>query len=152
MSPRRFPDWVEQFCAFRWPQGSRKVRNSLPVEDAAQILETDTFRACLRPLAGVHQVRLPVCREWVTKDERQVPGKVEFLADGYDSESQIFTTDLLPYPMDWTIEQARDFFLDVYGEMPWVRKEGIADEESLAQNRSWAVQVMAVLSVQSCQR
>lgn len=145
MTPRRFPDWAEQFCAFQAPGGSRRSRNSLPVEDAAQILETDTFRNCLRPLAGVHQVRLPVCREWLSKEERQMPGKVEFLEDGYDAASQIFTTDLLPYPMDWTIEQAREFFLDIYGEMPWVRKDGVADEVSLIENRSWAVQVTAVV-------
>lgn len=151
MTARRLPDWAEQFCEFVSSPTSRRSRNSLPVEDAAQILETDTFRSCLRPLAGVHQVRLPVCRgEWkTTEDGRLSPAKVEFLEDGYDSESQIFTTDLLPYPMDWTIDQALEFFLDVLGEMPWVRKESedaaVQGPTALLQNRSWAVEVTAIV-------
>jgi hypothetical protein len=110
MTARRFPDWAEQFCAFQSPNGSRRARNSLPVEDAAQILETDTFRSCLRPLAGVHQVRLPVCREWSERDGVLAPAKVEFLEDGYDAASQIFTTDILPYPMDWSLDRRSDVF------------------------------------------
>lgn len=144
MTARRFPDWAEQFCAFQSPAGSRRARNSLPVEDAAQILETDTFRSCLRPLAGVHQVRLPVCREWVERNGVLAPARVEFLEDGYDAASQIFTTDILPYPMDWSLHEAIAFFIEVLGQFPWVWKEN-ADEKNLPANRNWSVEVTAVL-------
>lgn len=140
MSARRLPAWSEEFCEFVSPPGARRMRNSLSVEDAAQILETDIFRGCLRPLAGVHQVRLPVCREWVMRENRLAPARVEFLEPGYDSASQIFTVDLLPYPMDWDIQQAKDFFVDVLSEMPWVRKDGEAETpEALLLNRSFSV-------------
>ena len=45
MTARRFPDWTEQFCLYINAMGPR---NSLSVDDAEQILATDTFRGCLR--------------------------------------------------------------------------------------------------------
>lgn len=131
LSAGRFVGWVEQFCAFRSSGRSNRLRDSLTREDAALILEQDVFKDCLRPLTAVHMLRLPVARvgeEW----------SVEFLEAGYDVATGIFTCDLLPYPMDWTVERARDWFIDVCGEVPWNGRE---EQPDLTQNRSLAVHV-----------
>lgn len=147
MTSRRFPDWAEQFCEFRAP-GSRRVRDSLSVDDAAQILETDTFLACLRPLNGVHMMRLPVRRP--PQNGNGEFGTVEFLAPGYDAKSCIFTAGVsdttgkgIVYEMDWSIERALAFLEDVCFEIPW---NVAAVDQPLRENRSFAVHVLAMVA------
>lgn len=139
MTARRFPDWCEEWCAFRAP-GARRARESMSVEDAAQILETDTFRRCLRPLRGVHLMRLPV---------RRRTGDYVFLDPGYDVESAIYTVETVSYAEDWTIEQAREWLADVCHEFPWNGLEDVSVTERMAaigQNRSFSVHVAAIVS------
>lgn len=131
LSAGRFMGWAEQFCAFK-SSGRQSKREGLTRDDAAAVLEQDVFRDCLRRLRAVHTMRLPVTR---------ANGDVEFLEPGYDSESGIFTCDLVRYPMDWTVDQAREFLVDVNSEIPWNGKE----EGELARNRSLSVHVANIL-------
>ena len=133
MDAKSFPSWVEEFCVIIAP-GSRRVRDSISVDDAGQILASKIFRACLRPLKSVNTMRLPVMRK---------SGTVEWLAEGYDVESEIFTIDLLPYPMDWQLGQGQEFFLDTCSHFPWNKKEGEA--KGLHNNRSFSVHIGAMV-------
>ncbi len=136
MTARRFPAWVEQFAAFKAP-GARQKRDSLAVEDAGQILETDVFRSCLRPLAAVHLMRLPVARKGELCN-------VEFLPAGYDAETGIYTIESLKYDMTWPLDRAVAF-LDEHGEeycFTWPNDE---ERKSVTFNRSWAVQIAAMV-------
>lgn len=138
MTSLRLPDYLEQWATFHAP-GARQKRDSLTAEDAGQILRTDTFRSCLRPLNGVNKMRLPVLRSgelW----------NVEFLPAGYDQATGIFTVETLKYEMDWPIDKATDF-LNSHGvayPLVWETPEGQRD---LFQNRSWSVQVAAMVGV-----
>ncbi len=127
LSAGRFVGWVEQFCAFK-SGGRQSKREGLTRDDAALVLEQDVFRDCLRPLRAVHTMRLPVTR---------ADGAVEFLGPDYDVASGIFTCDLVPYALNWTVEQARDWLVDVCSEVPWNGRE----EGELVRNRSLAVHV-----------
>jgi len=145
MTPKRLPGWAEEFCAFEAP-GARRVRDSLSVDDAAQILETDVFRGCLRPLTAVHQMVLPVMRPL---KEGQAVADVEFLEPGYDVPSGIYTVETIKYDRAWTLQQAQIFALEKHIGFPWNRTE--KDEKWgdssvwLAYNRSFSVHMMAVL-------
>lgn len=130
MDAKRFPAWVEEFCVFVAP-GSRRVRDSISVEDAGQVLVSDIFKGCLRELRAVNLIRLPVRRE---------DGSVGWLEPGYDAESQIFTVDLLPYAQDWSLGQAQEFLVKTMADYPWNRKEG-ERAGALHENRSFCVQV-----------
>ena len=127
MTASRFVSWIEEFCAFTG--GHRRSRPSLTRDEAAQVLTADVFLACLRPLRAVHSMRLPVMREGQ---------KLAFLPSGYDEETGIFTCDLVPYSMEWNVDQARAWFLDVCGELPWNGKE---ENPNLEENRNLAVHV-----------
>lgn len=136
MTGQRFPDYVEQWATFYAP-GARQKRDSLQAEDAGQILKTDTFRSCLRPLTAVHKIRLPVLGAgelW----------NVELLPVGYDQATGIFTVETLKYDLNWPLEKATAFLND-HGEgypLVW------ADERrDMFVNRSWSVQIAAMLSV-----
>lgn len=133
MTPGRFVGWVEQFCAFT-SAGRNRLREGLSRDDAGLVMDQDVFKDCLRPLKAVHKLRLPVLRQgelW----------ELEFLSAGYDSVSRIFTCDLLPYPMDWTVDQAREFIVSVCSEMPWNGRE----DGPLEQNRSLSVHAAALV-------
>lgn len=130
MDARRFPTWAEEFCVFMAP-GSRKLRDSISVEDSSQVLCSDIFKGCLRPLRAVNLIRLPV---------RRKDNSVEWLEKGYDKESEIFTVDRLPYPQDWKVGEAQEFLMTTMSEYPWNRKEG-EKKTALHQNRSFCVQV-----------
>lgn len=136
MTARRFPAWAEEFAAFKAP-GARRVRDSLPVEDAAQILDTDIFRGCLRPLDAVHTMRLPVRRA-------ESLFKIEFLEPGYDAESRIYTVDAVKYAMDWPVEKGVAFLNEHAQSYPWAWPEG-AERVSINQNRSWTVHLAAMV-------
>jgi hypothetical protein len=134
MTPKRFAGWLEEFCVFN-TGATRRIRDSLTPEEAAQILELDIFIECIRPLESINTMRLPVRRggDW----------KIELLPSGYDTESRIYTVDLVQYPLDWTLDAARDF-LDLHGkDYPWA----FPNEEvgPLRRNRSWAVQVAVMI-------
>ena len=139
MTAARFVGWCEEFVAFKSSGRSQRLRDSLTREDATLILEQDVFRKCLRPLDAIHTMRLPV--------QRAAAGKIEFLEPGYDAESRIYTVDVLKYPMDWSIEQARDF-IDQHGEdMPLSWPDGNEERRPVCMNRSWSVVVTAMLGV-----
>jgi hypothetical protein len=115
------------------------MRESLPVEDAAQILRSDVFLGCLRPLEDVYQMRLPTLR---------ASGEIEFLEPGYDVETKIFTVDAVKYDMDWSLEEGLEFLNQHGSEYPWSWPDDVAEEDrDLMQNRSWAVQVLSMVGV-----
>ncbi len=132
MTGWRFPSWVEQYAAFKAP-GARQKRPSLTVEDAKQVLSTDVFLDCLRPLLAVHFVRLPIQRS----------GGIELLPCGYDPESAIFTIDGLAYDLDTPLPMALEFFRDVFAEYPWIEFGG----GDLLKNRSASLHVLSLLGV-----
>lgn len=134
MTARRFPTWVEEFCKFIAPD-SRRVRNSIPTEDAVQILDSDIFRSCLRPLEAVHLIRLPTRRQ---------NGDWEFLEPGYDQESGIYTVETLTYDMEWPLDQALAFLMLHSADYPWAWPEEDT-ERDLKTNRSFAVHVAAMV-------
>lgn len=135
MTARRFSGWLEEFAAVK--AGPRQRRDSLAAEDTAQILETDIFRGCLRPLAAIHTMRLPVLRK---------SGAVEFLDAGYDAETGIFTAPHLPYAMDWTLDRATTF-LNAHGAEYCFTWRDDQPGRDVSQNRNWAVQIAAMLGI-----
>lgn len=134
MTPKRFIGFLEESAVIE-SRGARS-RESLLKEEADVILGQDIFLECLRPLDAVHTIRLPVMR---------ASGEVEFLPEGYDPESRIYTVDLLPYPMDWTAEKGRDYLMEICSEVPWNGIEEQEGEKNLALNRSFAVHVAAMV-------
>ena len=136
MSPKRFTSWVEEWCKFIAPN-SRRVRNSIPIEDAVQVLASNIFQSCLRPLTTVHTMKLPVLREG---------GEIEFLEKGYDEKSGIFTVDLLPYEMDWELKTAVEFLNEHGKGYPLSWSDEVKEESrNLMENRSWSVQLAAMV-------
>lgn len=133
MTARRFPGWCEEFCVFIAP-GARKMRDTLGVDDAAQILEQDIFQGCLRPLTAVSTMRLPTIRS---------NGEVEWLEAGYDVASGIYTVDLLPYDMNQPLGEAQSFLMETFGCFPWNKKEGEA--AGLHNNRSFSVHLAGLV-------
>ena len=139
MTPGRFVGYVEQFCAFRTSSRSSRMREGLTRDDAGLVLEQDVFHDSLRELTAVHTMRLPVIRN---------SGVLEWLEPGYDAETGIFTCDLVPYPMDWTLEQGVDWLVDVWREMPWNGMEDSKGDDRTSaamENRSFAVHMAASL-------
>ncbi len=137
MTARRFCGWVEEHCAFLPGQGSNRIRDSLSVEEASTILEQEVFQTCLRPLVAVHKMILPVVRD---------DGTWEFLAPGYDEQSQIFTACAIEYEMDWTLDRARDFLDDHCRGYPWNWEGDIeGGDGDLRRNRNYCVHVAAMI-------
>ena len=136
VTPGGFIGWVEQFLIFRMPAHSNRLRLSLTMDEAKVVLEQQVFRDCLLKLTAVHTMRLPV--------RRVVDGKMTtpLLPAGYDDETGILTVDTLPYPLDWDVERATEYFLDVFSEIPWNGKD---EKPDLRQNRSFSVHVFAML-------
>jgi hypothetical protein len=134
MTPKRFAGWIEEFAVFT-SGSSRRVRESITPDEAAQILEIDIFRESLRPLESINTMRLPI--------RRSAAWQIELLPIGYDTPSRIFTIDLLEYDHDWTLDQARDFLDDHGKDYPWASPSD--DPVPLRRNRSWAVQIAIML-------
>ena len=107
---------------------------SISAELAAKILRSNQFRRELRPLAAVHDVRLPT---WT--DEKQT--SVRLLDAGYDEATGIYTAPAFDYPTDMPVTDAWDFLRTVYRDFPF--GEG-GDPEK---NRSFAVQIAAHITV-----
>jgi hypothetical protein len=137
MTAKRFPSWAEEYCSFR-AEGTKQKRDSLSAEDAAQVLETDIFLECLRPLAGVNTIVLPVKRK---------SGSWEWLPEGYDIESQVYTVDLLPYEKDWTKAKSVEFLNEHGANYPWAWPEEAGENRDLMENRSWSVQVAGMMGM-----
>lgn len=133
MGASRFCAYIEQFAAIKVPPRSR--RESLAPDDAAMVMRTDNFRSCLRLLTAVNEMRLPVTRR---------SGDVEFLPFGYDRETGIYTASALPYDMTWSVERATRFLNEHGQEYCFTWADGQARDD-ISQNRSWAVQVCAML-------
>ena len=133
MTPKRFTGWIENYCQTRAP-GMKRVRESMSREDAEIVLAQDVFLEALRPLDAVHLMRLPV---------RRADGKIEFLENGYDAESRIFTADSLTYEMDWSLEKGTQFLNEHGEEWPWNWPEEKRDR--IESNRSWCVHMAAMI-------
>jgi hypothetical protein len=122
MDPDRFRTYVESQLLPYVERGTQYGRVKLPATmsgaEARGCLRADAFRAPLRKLQRVHQVRLPIIRS---------DGHIELLPKGYDAESGIFTMkDCLEYDPDWALDRARFFLNELLGEFPF------ADERSRA--------------------
>ncbi len=130
MEPIRFCSWVEEHVSFvqAGKDGLRAV--SISAEMAAKILAADNFLVALRPLQAVVLVRLPV---WGNEAQTAV----RLLPAGYDPATATFTVDTVPYPDDVPIDEAWDFFNDVYKGFPF------AEEGEVQHRRSMGVQMAA---------
>lgn len=83
----------------------REVPKDLAVEAAATLLETDSFLDLLPELRGVARVKVPVWKG----------GAVELSRRGYDPETGIFCSDLLPFEEGLDLAQARAVFDELLG-------------------------------------
>lgn len=102
MTSNRFCSWVETIARpFEWKDGERKVFR-MGAETAAKILESDTFRAAVKILRAVHDVKLPVL--FGEGADRQPV----LLSRGYDEEHQIFTVEAIPFDEELGIEAAKE--------------------------------------------
>ena len=143
MTATRFVGWVEELTFAQHGAEPAGAQLRVSREDADRDHEQDVFKDRLRTLDAVHTMRLPVRRAELVL--------MEFLSPGYDEESRIFTADTLPYEMDWTVDEALEWLLDVFHEFPWNGVEGVAPEkyaervQALMGNRSFSVHVAAML-------
>jgi len=135
MSSRRFGSWLEKWIETVKPDRYGELRpTTMGNELAKQVMEADQFRDTLRPLRGVHPVRMPVLRE---------NGRPELLKPGYDEATGIFTCRGLDYDLEMTLEAARKV---IFHEMKGFGWADIGPEgRGFYQNRSVAVQVCFML-------
>lgn len=130
MEPARFISWAEDWVSFgRW-EGDTFKPKSITKELATNILKSDQFWKELRPLRGVHDVRLP---SWA--DAKRTA--IRLLPSGYDDETGIFTAPALDYQTDLLPDDGRKFLLETYRDFPF------AEGGPLEKNRSFAVLMAA---------
>jgi hypothetical protein len=130
MTGRKFRTWISDWvvlCVKFDGKSGGAIPQSLGIDEAATILESENFKRGVRPLAGVNQVRCPVLRE---------NGDLDLLPWGYDGQTRIFTVPGgLEYAQDLDWEAAKGRFARELGLFP------ITDE------RSMGVQVAALLAL-----
>lgn len=111
MRPVRFVSWAGRRCFFykKRTEVGEPIREGMGLEQAGIILEDEIFRASLRPLSRVLEVRFPAVRN----------GELVLLPRGYDAEGHVYTLDAVPFDQGWTLEQANAFLGRLVGEFPW---------------------------------
>lgn len=130
MDPVWFSTWLFRhgFTVRKTVDKKWKVAD-LPEALGARILRSTELLELLPPLNSVNKVRLPVLRtELDERGQRERKGfrKIELLPIGYDRESGIWTESQCDYATDWTYEDAREWFDDLYRYFQW------SDEDRLA--------------------
>jgi hypothetical protein len=135
MSSRRLGSWLEKWIETVKPDRFGELRpTTMGNELAKQVLEADQFLETLRPLKGLHPVRMPVLRE---------DGRPELLKPGYDEASGIFTCRGVDYALDMSIEEARKVFFHEMKGFGWA--DIGPNGQGFYRNRSVAVQVAFML-------
>lgn len=135
MTSARFVSWIEGIVSpvrsveRKKAPGEYWLRYARLGKEAAQsLLESDHFRASVRELRGVHEVRLPV---WRVEGKKRT---IELLPEGYDEATGIFTADTVPF----------DFELDPVSARKWL--DELLEGYPFADEASRAVQFAAMLS------
>jgi hypothetical protein len=126
---RRFRSWINEHVtiAFKFDGKSGQAKpGTLSVEEAATILESQSFLRHVRKIRRVARVRMPVFR----KD-----GGVALLPVGYDAETETFTLAGPPIAEEWTMDMALDWYELTFGHFPFNK------------GRDKAVHVAAMLAV-----
>jgi hypothetical protein len=138
MSARRFRTYCEDhLVTFKWdatkPNVFEKKPQTMTVEAAATILESDQFLARQRELMRVATVRQPVKR----KD-----GRIELLDYGYDHEAQTFTQNSgVEYAMDMPLDEAQTILRNFTKEFPF------GDRKADGRSRNEAIVMTAMLAM-----
>ena len=138
MSARRFRTYCEDhLVTFKWdatkPNVFEKKAQTMTVEAAATILESDQFLARQRELMRVATVRQPVKR----KD-----GRIELLDYGYDHEAQTYTQNSgVEYALDMPLEAAQTILRNFTREFPF------GDRKADGRSRNEAIVMTAMLAM-----
>ena len=138
MSARRFRTYCEDhLVTFKWdatkPNVFEKKPQTMTVEAAATILESDQFLARQRELMRVATVRQPVKRN---------DGRIELLDYGYDHEAQTFTQNSgVEYPLDMPLDEAQTILRNFTKEFPF------GDRKADGRSRNEAIVMTAMLAM-----
>jgi hypothetical protein len=138
MTPRRFRTYCQDhMVTFKWempkPNVFEEKTQTITVEAAATILESDQFLARQRELLQVATVRQPV---------RRKDGRIELLPYGYDPESQTFTKNSgVEFAQDMPLEEARHILRELLKEFPF------GDRKPNGCSRNEAIVVAAMLAM-----
>jgi len=138
MSAKRFRTYVEDHLITyraRYDQAGTMQRRAetIGVDMAATILESDQFLRKQRELSRTATVRQPVKR----KD-----GRIELLPEGYDAESGTYTVPGgVEFALDMPLDAARSVLRDVLAELP------LNDRKPDGTSRNEAAIIALMLSV-----
>lgn len=138
MTARRFRTYCEEhLVTFKWempkPNVFEKKPQTMTVEAAATILESDQFLTRQRELLRVATVRQPV---------RRRDGRIELLPYGYDAESQTLTQNSgVEFAQDMPLDEARNVLRDLLKEFPF------GDRKADGQSRNEAIVIAAMLAM-----
>ena len=138
MTARRFRTYCEEhLVTFKWatpsPNVFEKKAQTMTVESAATILESDQFLSRQRELMRVATVRQPVKR----KD-----GRVELLDYGYDAEAQTYTQNSgVEFAHDMPLDEAKTVLRNLLKEFPF------GDRRSDGGSRNEAIVLASMLGM-----
>ena len=138
MTARRFRTYCEDhLVTFKWempkPNVFEKKPQTITVEAAATILESDQFLSRQRELLRVATVRQPV---------RRKDGRIELLPYGYDAESQTLTQNSgVEFAADMPVDEAKTVLRELLKEFPF------GDRKADGQSRNEAIVIAAMLSM-----
>lgn len=138
MSARRFRTYCEDhLVTFKWempkPNVFEKKPQTITVEAAATILESDQFISRQRELLRVATVRQPV---------RRRDGRIELLPYGYDPESQTLTQNAgVEFALDMPLDEARTVLRELLKEFPF------GDRKENWQSRNEAIVIAGMLAM-----
>jgi hypothetical protein len=113
MDERRFISFLPRFCVVSKgkDEDGAPRRIDLSAKRGGEILASDTFRNMLPRVTRILPARLPV----YTKDGQGV----RLLPKGYDPEHQVFVTADAPEIREMHVEDAVDYWRDLYRGFPW---------------------------------
>ena len=138
MTSRRFRTYCEDhLVTFKWhspkPEVFEKKPQTITVEAAATILESDQFIQRQRELLRVATVRQPV---------RRKDGRIELLPYGYDVESQTYTQNSgIEFAMDMPLDEARTVLKNLVREFPF------GDRKEDGRSRNEAIVIAGMLAM-----
>ena len=138
MTPRRLRTYIEDhLVTYRWecpkPKEFVQKPQTITVEAAATILESDAFLTRQRDLSRVATIRQPALRP---------DGRIELLPYGYDVLSGTLTLNrCIDYRLDLPLDEARTILRRLLGEFPF------GDRRSTGLSRDEAIVVAGLLSI-----
>lgn len=129
LDPLRFCSWCEKHLYYYRLKDDNQIVVSLAKDYAARVMASDQFSEKIRPLLSVNTARLPV---------RRIDGGIDLLKPGYDAESQIYTAPAVEYDTEMSLEAAKDWLADVYGQFAWNEEAA-----TIFEKRSFAAHIAA---------